>query len=253
MIWKEAGNNKKLTAIAFENKSELNTDINLIYELFDLEGISIGELRLVYSIYSSGDIRIDYKLNISGDNLPEIPRIGLNWVLPSAYDNFEWFGRGPFESYWDRKTSALVGYYKAKVIDQYVPYIRPQENGNKTDVRWLALSDTQGNGILVQAGDLLSVSAHNFLLEDFESLERTDGRHVNGVRVVNRHTTDVKARDLVSLNIDFKQMGVGGDNSWGARTHPEYTLTDKQYSYSFTIRPFSGREKASKIARLRLE
>jgi beta-galactosidase len=84
---------------------------------------------------------------------------------------------------------------------------------------------------------MMGVSAHHNIMEDFESPERTDGRHVDGVKPVNRHTIDVQPRDLTSVNIDYKQMGLGGDNSWGARTHTEYRLTDKAYTYSYTIIP----------------
>ena len=96
---------------------------------------------------------------------------------------------------------------------------------------------------------LLSVSAHHNIMEDFESMERTDGRQSEGVPVVNRHTTDVKPRDLTSVNIDYKQMGVGGDNSWGARTHDEYRLTDKEYSYSFRMKAIKTEDKPTQLAK----
>ena len=119
--------------------------------------------------------------------------------------------------------------YEGAVADQYWAYIRPQENGNKTDVRWLTITDASGNGFFFAGMPLLEVSAHHNLQEDFESMERTDGRQRTGDVVVNRHISDVKPRDLTSVNIDYKQMGVGGDNSWGYWTHDEYRLTGKEY------------------------
>ncbi len=157
-------------------------------------------------------------------------------VMPREFDHMEWYGRGPHESYWDRKSSAFVDLYSGRVADQYWPYLRPQENGNKTDVRWLKITNEEGRGILFEGTQLLSVSAHHNIMEDFESPERTDGRQVEGKKVVNRHTTDVKPRDLTSVNIDYKQMGVGGDTSWGALTHPQYRLTEKSYSYGFIMK-----------------
>jgi len=153
-------------------------------------------------------------------------------TLPGAFDNISWYGRGPHESYWDRKTGAPVGLYQGTVMEQYHPYIRPQENGNKTDVRWVALTNNKGMGLLAVGLPLLSISAHHFLIEDFDP----------GLEKRQRHTYHVKRRDLVTLNLDYKQMGVGGDNSWGARPHEEYTLTVREYSYSFRLRPFSKKD-----------
>jgi len=96
------------------------------------------------------------------------------------------------------------------------------------------------------------VSAHHNIMEDFESAERTDGRYVNGERVVNRHTTDVKPRDLTSVNIDYKQTGVGGDNSWGAWTHDKYRLTEKEYSYSFRIKIINEDEDPLNLAKVKI-
>ena len=141
-----------------------------------------------------------------------------------------WYGRGPHESYWDRKSGARVGRYEGAVLDQYHPYIRPQENGNKTDVRWVALTNDLGVGLLVVGMPVLGgASAYPFLNEDFDP----------GDAKQQRHTTDVVPRDLVTLNVDFGQMGVGGDTSWGARTHPEYTLPAQEYRFRFRLRPFS--------------
>jgi len=154
-----------------------------------------------------------------------------------------WLGRGPHESYQDRKTSALVGLYSGSVADQYFAYIRPQENGNKTDVRWLSITNKEGLGLEFIGMPLLSVSAHHQIMEDFESPGRTDGSIKDYRNMVRRHTNDVKPRDLTSINIDYKQQGVGGDNSWGAWTHDEYRLREKSYEYSFRICPLNPGEK----------
>jgi beta-galactosidase len=164
-------------------------------------------------------------------------RFGMNMIMPVEFDHMTWYGRGPQENYQDRNTAAFVDVWSGSVADQYWPYIRPQENGNKTDVRWMELTNDGGRGLLFLGEQLLSVSVHHNLIEDFESPERTDGRQVDGKPVLRRHTTDVVPRDLVSVNIDYKQMGVGGDNSWGAWTHDEYRLTEKEYAYGFIMKP----------------
>lgn len=127
-----------------------------------------------------------------------------------------------------------MGVFSGKVRDQYHPYIRPQENGNKTDVRWIALTNDKGMGLLAVGLPFLSISAHHFLIDDFDP----------GPKKRQRHTFHLKKRNLVALNLDYKQMGVGGDTSWGkrARPHPGYTLYAKEYSYSFRLRPFSKEE-----------
>ena len=102
--------------------------------------------------------------------MPKLPRLGMTMTLPVEFDNMKWYGKGPHETYWDRKTGAKIGVYSGKVMDQYHPYIRPQENGNKTDVRWVALTSKQGIGLFVAGEDLMQMSAHHFRLEDLDQI-----------------------------------------------------------------------------------
>ena len=217
-------------------KSGNHIEFGLSVELPDEKGIKVADYRILYEISSKGEVKLNCEINISEDSKVEMPRFGVNMLMPREFDHIEWYGRGPHESYWDRKSSAFVDLYSGSVADQYWPYLRPQENGNKTDVRWLKITNEEGRGILFKGTQLLSVSAHHNIMEDFESPERTDGLQVEGKKVVNRHTIDVMPRDLTSVNIDYKQMGVGGDNSWGALTHPQYRLTEKSYSYGFIMK-----------------
>ena len=156
--------------------------------------------------------------------MPNIPRIGMQMKMPNEYANMKWYGRGPHENYWDRKTGAAVGIYSQKVTEPDHVYVRPQENGNRTDVRWMTLTDKKGRGIRVTGIPLLSVSAWPYSMEDLSKAW---------------HPYEISERDFVTVNIDYKQMGVGGDNSWGAKTHPEYTLPAKQYEYEFMIEPIN--------------
>jgi beta-galactosidase len=173
-----------------------------------------------------------------------VPRIGMNLELKRSLDQVEWFGRGPFENYSDRKLAAHVGIYRNQVADHYVPYMRPQENGYKTDVRWLSLVDIKQSGVLIEADNLISFSVHHNRLEDFVppfkiAITSEDGPGARGNKErVNIHVSDIKPRDLVSLNIDLGQMGVGGDDSWGKRTLQEYSLNMQSYDYGFTIKPY---------------
>ncbi len=248
-VWRKAGDNRKVTAVKIKQVSDTLVTVTLTFDLPGLKGETIARYESAYKVYSDGELEVLNKYTALGISLPEIPRMGMNLQLAREYENMKWFGRGPQENYWDRNSGALIGLYGGKVKDQYWAYIRPQENGNKTDVRWVSFLNNSGNGLLFIGMPLLSVSAHHNLMEDFESPVRTVGRIYDGQTVVNRHTKDVKERNLVSVNIDYKQMGVGGDNSWGDFTHPEYLLKDKVYNYSFRLKLIQNGDDLNSIAR----
>jgi beta-galactosidase len=235
--WRKAGQNRKLVNTNYSLSQAGNAvEVDLAFE-YAYEGKKLATGNVVYTVNGTGSVHVLSDITITDPQAPEFPRLGMNIVMPRDFDQMSWLGRGPQESYWDRKTSAFVDLYTGLVADQGWAYIRPQENGNKTDVRWMSITNSAGLGFKFLADDLLEVSAHHNIMEDFESPVRTDGRQVDGKPVVNRHTVDVKPRDLTSVNIDYKQMGIGGDNSWGAWTHEEYRLTEKSYKYGFTIKP----------------
>jgi beta-galactosidase len=252
-VWRDAGKNRKVRNINVETHSANTVVITISFDILNNSGEQIAGHVTGYTVYGSGDVRVDNNFKMTMDYLPEIPRFGMNLIMPLVYKNMEWFGRGPHESYEDRKTAAFVGLYSGLVSEQYWPYIRPQENGNKTDVRWVAFTDDQGAGLLFRGMPLLSVSAHHNLIEDFESSGRTayseqetEGSDWSDLK--NRHTTDVKPRELTSVNIDYRQMGLGGDNSWGARTHPQYRLTEREYSYTFVMSPIKSGDEPRTLA-----
>ena len=192
------------------------------------------ELLLYYEFELTEDMKVP---DLVGNNsavliekdkeLPELPRFGTKMELPGKYTNLTWFGRGPFENYLDRNTSAYVAEYRSTVQEQYFPYIRPQENGYKTDTRWLALQDSTGKGVIFIGDPLVSFSALNYSIDDLDQ----------GTKKNYRHTNDLVAKDKVFLNLDYKQSGVGGDDSWGSRPHPQYTLNYGEYEYTYIIRP----------------
>ena len=247
--WKESGKNRGLsTSGNVENNAQLTFDFNLVNET----GEPIAKYNTVYTVFGSGDVIVENQFKMTKDDLPEIVRMGMNMVMPRQFDQITWLGRGPHESYLDRKTSAFVGLYKGSVADQFWAYLRPQENGNKTDVRWMTITDAAGNGLMFAGMPLLEVSAHHNLPEDFESDTRSFDNQPGKTPAINRHINDVKPRDLTSVNIDYKQMGVGGDDSWGARTHDQYRLTDKEYKYSFRMKAIAAGEKPEALAKLKL-
>lgn len=181
-----------------------------------------------YTVDAGGNVRVTMHFVPGNKPLPEMPRLGTAMLLPAAFDQMRWYGRGPQENYADRKESALVDVYAQNVWEQYHPYVRAQETGNKCDVRWVEMTDRQGQGIRVAGDEVLNVSAWNFLQDDIDYIP---------AKKAHRHGGSVKRKPLVWLNIDHKLMGVGGDNTWGAEVHPEYTITPREWRYSYTISP----------------
>ena len=176
-----------------------------------------------YTIFGDGEVFVDNTLVNDNKQLISIPRIGMNLIVPQKMDNFQWYGRGIHQSYQDKKQSAFVGVYANQVADNYWPYIKPQENGNKTDVRWAALTNDDGVGFLINTqAQLINVSVHRYSLNNLTNAQ---------------HTYDVKDAGQITFNLDYQQMGVGGDDSWNPRIHEEFLLQDPSYRYSFTIRP----------------
>jgi beta-galactosidase len=176
-------------------------------------------------------------------DMPELPRFGMAMQIPGQFSNLTWFGRGPQENYQDRKTAAFVNEYQSTVAEQYYPYIRPQETGYKTDTRWMALQDKDGKGLMITSDSLFCFSTLNFTIEDLDQETKQNYRHTN----------DLKPRDFVSLNIDYGQTGVGGDDSWGARAHPQYTLKYGEYKYSYTIRPLQRKVNLMELSKKRFK
>jgi len=229
-IWRYAGSLMTVRDVTVVTESQ-----NVATVTFETALPSVASLYSVsYTIFGTGDIVISNRFK-PGMELPTLPRYGMQMTVNGSMDNMKWYGRGPHESYWDRKTGTRVGVYEGSVDDQFVQYVRPQENGNKTDVRWVSLSNGSGKGLLVVGMPLLSVSAHHYTTSDLESAG---------------HPFDLNRRDTITLNIDYRQTGVGGDNSWGARPHPEYRLEPKVYSYSYRLRPYdTSSENPAQLAK----
>ncbi len=224
-VWKEAVNNARLESITSKTVSPSEISINTILKLPTVD----GKITMVYSIYSDGKIDVNYKFEAKKTDLPEIPRIGMVFRMPKEFNNLEYYGRGPWENYIDRNTASFVGIYESKVANQYVAYGRPQENGHKTDTRWLNLTNQIGLGFeIVALGAPIEFNTLNHSTEDLDE----------GKTKRLRTPADIKERDFVEVHIDHKMMGLGGDDSWGAKPHAPYMYyANKDYQYSFSIIP----------------
>jgi beta-galactosidase len=247
-LWKKAGENASITKADISQPGLGKVVVAFKYDIPGPDGVKIAGYSTTYTILGSADVIVSSTFEKVSDNVPEIPRMGMQMQLPEEFSNLKWFGRGPQENYVDRKTSADVGLYESTVADQYVPYIRPSENGYKTDTRWLTLTDDNGTGILVSGEPLFCFAALNNIHDDFESPGKLS-QYRKDAKSANTHTDDVKPRELVNLNVDLGQMGVGGDNSWGAKIHPQYRLMDRKYNYSFRIRPIVKDDDVLKLTK----
>lgn len=221
-VWKEAGRERQVKRFQVTKQAWGTARVIVTYAL----GNADIPYSMTYHIYGTGDVIISGSIDPGAAELPELPRFGMNLRVPAEFSQVKWYGRGPFENYWDRSTAAYVGVYESTVGEMYFPYVRPQENGTRTDIRWMTLTDEDGTGLMIAGMPLFSASA---LLFTTDQLDYTESRH--------RHTVDLVPNDFIDLNIDYRQTGVGGNDSWGARPLQQYTLFSGKYAYSFRIRP----------------
>jgi beta-galactosidase len=220
-IWKTAMKSWKPQSVEAKQLSPQQVQISVVSRIEDVQ----ADYKLTYLICGDGSVVVDAEGQAQGDKVPEIPRFGMRMALPKGFETLRWFGRGPHETYWDR-CDARIGLYKGLVDEQYFNYTEPGESGNKVDVRWVALTNDKGIGLLAVGMPLLSVCALHCTAEDLT----TDGREGPS------HTYEVTYRDDVYLNLDWHQMGVGGDDSWGARPHPEFVIPGNQKcAYRFCL------------------
>ncbi|GAB3694175.1 glycoside hydrolase family 2 TIM barrel-domain containing protein [Spirosoma flavus] len=196
-----------------------------------------------YIVYGTGDVQITTTYTPSG-TLPPLARVGVQVDLVPTITSINWYGRGPFESYADRKDAAKIGVYTQKIADHFFPYTMAQENGNKTEVRWAKLTDAMGVGFLIVAdandGTFLNINARDY--SDNALLDAKQPDH-----------QEVERGNVTVVNIDMAQMGLGGDDSWSPRVHKEYQLpASKPYTYSFRIRPIDQRTNVAEAVSMQL-
>jgi beta-galactosidase len=218
-IWNDIENKRELKSLTISRISndEIKIDVESVLE----PGLSI--YNLTYVVKGNGSVDVDVHFVKGDDSLPELPRFGMNLIMPGHFNKVKWYGKGPFDTYQDRESAAMVDVYQGDVIDQYTPFPFPQESGNRTHVRWIEVTSDTGFGFRIDGDQLLNTSTHHFTIKDL-------GNNLT-------HSYQLPIRNLTEVNIDLAQRGVGGDNSWGDDTHEQYKLLDREYRYSFTIRP----------------
>lgn len=226
--WKQASDNRKVTNVSVNNSGDQRVEVTVNGTL----PIGKTTYQTTYTILGNGTVQVDQRITPVGEDIPKyIPKVGMQMRIPKKYKMMTWYGRGPEENYWDRKNGISVGQYYGLVDSLWTDYVYPQENGNHSDVRWVAFTDDSGSGFLAVAASKLSVSAWPFSLGDLEKAT---------------HTNELPRRDFYTVNLDYKQQGVGGTDSWSAnaRALPEYRLpTSKSYHYNYYLRPVTSEMK----------
>ena len=198
--------------------------------------------QLEWEILGSGDILVRSSLQPARRGVRELPRFGMQAILQPGFDKITWLGKGPHETYWDRQ-SAKVGIYSGKVSEQFFPYLKPQESGNKEGVRWVTLTNEKGVGLLAVGLPHLSVNAMHYETEDITWKGTKD----------NFYPYQLPERKTVTLNLDLKQRGLGGENSWGRLPYTKYRIMPFPMSYSYRLRVLSGTEDVSELVRQQVD
>ncbi len=233
--WKKATLESRLTT--FEAQAVNNEMI--VTNVFSLDSVNT-QCRVVYTVSGSGRVHVNFILNPSETEKSDIPRVGMVFAMPKAFDNYTYFGRGPWENYADRCYASNVGLYQSKAEAQYFPYVRPQENGNRTGIQWAALTNDKGAGLLAVSNNFrgFEATALPYLTRDFDAREQYNYGRIENENV---HPADISPRNFIRWNIDYGQRGVAGVDSWYHMPLPKYQLLpDKTYEYSFTLIPVNN-------------
>ena len=188
-------------------------------------------LTMTYSLNENGEIIVREQLTAdTASKAKHMFRYGMQLQMPQQYNTVKYYGRGPAENYSDRHSSEFLGVYENKVADEYFPYIRPQESGNHTDIRWFRVVNAEGKGFEFYSNAPMEVSALNYLTEDLDDGPVRDRKY-------GHHSGDLVERPLTQVHIQQKQMGMGCINSWGAWPLPDYQVPLKDYDFTFVIKP----------------
>lgn len=235
--WRQAAANRQVRQVSASRLSAGGI------EIFVEGTLPVGRsaYRTVYTVLPGGVVEVDHTLTPAGAEVPPaIPKVGMAMRIPQRYSQMSWYGRGPQENYTDRERGILLGRYSGPIDSLWVNYPYPQENGNRGDVRWVAFTADDGSGLMAVAETTLSVSAWPYSLQDLEQAT---------------HTDELPRRDYYTVNLDYRQQGVGGTDSWSpnARALPPYRLqASRSYQYRYYLRPLpEGTGNLSELANRR--
>ena len=198
--------------------------VEATYELPDVS----AKLAMTYRINNEGAILVTEQMTADKSaKVSNMFRFGMQMPMPKCFSQIEYYGRGPVENYIDRKSTTNLGIYRQTVDEQFYSYIRPQEIGSKSDIRWWRLFNQAGNGLEVVAAEPFSASALHYTMESLD----------DGAEKDQRHSPEVDEANLTNFLFDKVQMGMGCVNSWGAVPRPEYQIPYGDYTFTFLLKP----------------
>lgn len=225
-IWRHAGDGWRVKEVTARRVNDLRAEVIV---RADLPAVG-ATYAVTYSVNGDGAVVVEGGYTPGTNTLPMMPRAGMELVVSPGLEHLKWLGRGPAETYIDRQFEP-IGVYSSTVHDQWVDYSRPQENGNKTDVAWMMLTNDQGIGLRIQGVPLLSAAASHVTKDDIE---------------LAAYSFQLPRRPEIYVNVDWKQMGVGGINSWSANAWPmeAYRIPAGQpHTYKYMLMPVDGRRQ----------
>lgn len=223
-VWK----NPEIKLVSMKHESV--NDMIVVSAEYDIASVS-AKLYLTYTINNQGAVKVTQKMVADKSaKVSDMFRFGMQMPMPESFENIVYYGRGPVENYIDRNHSTDIGIYSQTVTEQFYPYIRPQENGTKTDIRWWKLFNEEGKGLMFVAEKPFSASALHYTMESLD-----DGSEKN-----QRHSNEVVPSNLTNLLIDKVQQGLACVDSWGAIPRPEYRIPYDDYEFTFIMTPISS-------------
>lgn len=220
-VWKNPG--LKLTSL----KQSIENEQAIVQAEYEMKAVK-GKLFLTYVINNEGAVKVTQKMEAGKEEkVSDMFRFGMQMQMPENFNEVEYYGRGPVENYADRNHSTLIGKYRQTVAEQFYPYIRPQETGTKTDLRWWRVLNISGSGLQFVGDAPFSASALNYSIESLD----------DGVQKDQRHSPEVAKAPFTNLCIDKVQMGLGCVNSWGTLPLEKYRVPYQDYEFSFILTP----------------
>lgn len=235
-IWQDANTQLVLDSFSVVSTNPYQVLVKTVYRL----PVVSARYYVNYAVLANGEIIITCRFVPGNRTLPEMPRFGMQLGIPAWYDYMTWYGCGPVENYVDRNSGTPIAVHSTLISGLKLPYVRPQEYGNLTQVRWMALKDSKGNGLMIAGYEPLNMRAIRYNLNDLSGIPSA------------RHACELPLARYTVVNVDLFQMGVGGDNSWGAPVHPEYTYPAKEYVYTFRLLPFKSSDGTEKDVLIRM-
>lgn len=211
-------------------KNEMKDNLVIVSAEYEMKKVH-AKLFLTYTINNVGAVKVTQRMAAAADvKVSDMFRFGMQLVMPSSFENISYYGRGPVENYIDRNHSADLGIYNQTVTEQFYAYIRPQENGTKTDIRWWNMLNAEGKGLQFVAEAPFSASALHYTIESLD----------DGVQKDQRHSNEVEPSDLTNVLIDKVQQGLACEDSWGAIPLPKYRIPYGNYEFTFVMTPIDN-------------